>query len=378
MSNLLEAALERYARTEPEIRAWVEVNPQPALADGPLQGAPFGVKDIFETTALATEYGSPLYAGRKGDCDASLVTLLRKQGAILFGKTCTTAFAYFDPALTRNPRNLAHTPGGSSSGSAAAVAAGVVPFALGSQTMGSIVRPASFCGVVGFKPTFGILPRDGVLPFAPSLDTVGFLVESAELCMRIWQVLAPLGGKSEIRFGVLQGLPPVSPEMQTAFEQVTGAFDKVSMSLSYMSLLAEAKTINDYEGARSHYERWTRFGSGVGEKLAQLVERGMKISGTEYEACLQRLNESGKAMEGVFDKFSVLLTPAAAGTAPEGLGSTGDPVMNAVWTALGVPVITIPMPRPVGMPLGLQLMARRNADGMLLRAAVELERLLAR
>src|SRR4051794_24656245 len=173
--SLVRAALDAYARTEPSIQAWVEVNPQEALGDGLLNGIPFGVKDILETTGFATEYGSPLYAGRQGNCDATIVTRLREAGGILFGKTRTTAFAYFDPAPTRNPRDPAHTPGGSSSGSAAAVAAGVVPFALGSQTMGSIVRPASFCGIVGFKPTFGTLPVDGVLPFAPSLDTVGFL-----------------------------------------------------------------------------------------------------------------------------------------------------------------------------------------------------------
>src|SRR5262245_18143734 len=179
MPDSVAAARDAYGATEAMIHAWVEVNPQPPLGDGPLNGIPFGVKDIFETTMLRTEYGSPLYRSRRGSCDAAIVSNLRELGAVLFGKTHTTAFAYFDAAPTRNPRNPAHTPGGSSSGSAAAVAAGVVPFALGSQTMGSIIRPASFCGITGFKPTFGTLPVDGVLPFAPSVDTVGLLAENA-------------------------------------------------------------------------------------------------------------------------------------------------------------------------------------------------------
>ncbi|MBM3775935.1 MAG: amidase, partial [Acidobacteria bacterium] len=160
--GLLEVCRARIRERDPEIRAWVEVSPQPPLGPGPLDGIPFGAKDIFETRGLATEYGSPLYAGRKGDTDAALVTDLRRRGALLLGKTQTTAFAYFDPAPTRNPRDPRHTPGGSSSGSAAAVACGMVAFALGSQTQGSVIRPAAFCGVVGFKPTFGKLSTEGV------------------------------------------------------------------------------------------------------------------------------------------------------------------------------------------------------------------------
>src|SRR5262245_36324840 len=172
-SDGIDGWLARIAACDGEIRAWVEVSPQPPLGEGRLSGVAFAAKDIFETCGLATEYGSPIYAGRKGECDAALVTELRQQGAILLGKTQTTAFAYFDPPPTRNPRDLRRTPGGSSSGSAAAVAAGMVPLALGSQTQGSILRPASYCGVAGFKPTFGKVSREGGLPFAPSLATVG-------------------------------------------------------------------------------------------------------------------------------------------------------------------------------------------------------------
>ena len=169
--ELTEYCLEQIRLRDADLRAWVEVAPQPPLSSGVLDGIPFGVKDIIETRNLRTQYGSPLFAGRYGGTEAGLVTALRQRGAVLLGKTQTTAFAYYDAPPTRNPLNPAHTPGGSSSGSAAAVAAGMVPLALGTQTQGSILRPASFCGICGFKPTFGLLPTGGILPFAPSLDT---------------------------------------------------------------------------------------------------------------------------------------------------------------------------------------------------------------
>src|SRR5262245_32642130 len=184
--DLLSLCRTCIAEREPEVRAWVDVSPQESPGGGPLRGIPFGAKDIYETLGLATEFGSAIYAGRKGQTDAALVTKLREAGAILLGKTQTTAFASFDPGPTRNPRDLRHTPGGSSSGSAAAVAAGMVPFALGSQTQGSVLRPASFCGVVGFKPTYGLLSLDGVLPFAPSLDTAGLFTQTAADMHLLW------------------------------------------------------------------------------------------------------------------------------------------------------------------------------------------------
>src|SRR5580704_4324452 len=185
-ADLIALCWTRITGREPELRAWVEVSPQEALGSGPLDGIPFGAKDIFETRGLATEFGCPAYAGRKGQADAALVMQLRSRGAALMGKTHTTSLASFDPSPTRNPRNRSHTPGGSSSGSAAAVAAGMVPFALGSQTQGSVLRPASYCGVVGFKPTYGLLSLDGVLPFAPSLDTAGLFTQDADDMRLLW------------------------------------------------------------------------------------------------------------------------------------------------------------------------------------------------
>jgi Asp-tRNA(Asn)/Glu-tRNA(Gln) amidotransferase A subunit family amidase len=340
----------------------------------------FGVKDIIETAGMATEYGSPLYAGRKGTADAQIVTMLRKAGGILYGKTRTTAFAYFDPGPTRNPRNPDYSPGGSSSGSAAAVAAGMVPFALGTQTMGSIVRPAAFCGVTGFKPTFGSLPTDGVLPFASSLDTVGILADSPGTCMQVWRALGfEVADEAPARFGVPTGLPAVSDEMGAAFQRVVQTLGAVQVELPvpYAELLQAARTVNDYEGARSHYDRWQEFGERIGAKLAELVHRGMRVPDEDYRRKLELLRNTEARMDEVFARFPVLITPAALGRAPLGLGSTGDPAMNGVWTALGTPALGIPMPAD-GMPLGLQLIARRGSDKTLLACAIQVEAALRR
>jgi amidase len=384
-SDSVAEALATYARTEPAIHAWVEVNPQAPTGSGVLQGLPFGVKDIIETAGLATEYGSTLFKGRKGTEDAAIVANLRNLGGVLFGKTHTTAFASFDPAPTRNPRNPAHTPGGSSSGSAAAVAAGVTPFALGTQTLGSIIRPASFCGITGFKPTFGALPTEGVLPFAPSLDTVGLLAENIAMCVRVWTALgfSDYTETFPARFAVVLDLPPVETKMQQAFDCVLErlrtfhAVESIRLPKPYEHLLAAARLVNDYEGSRSHYGRWKTFDLLIGEKLAALVQRGMQISEAEYKEACHLLKETGTAMDTVFSSFPILLTPATPGPAPLGLESTGDPIMNAVWTALGTPAVTIPMPiASQELPLGLQLIAARRNDGMLLKVASTVEELL--
>jgi Asp-tRNA(Asn)/Glu-tRNA(Gln) amidotransferase A subunit family amidase len=386
MSDQVSAAWRAYRSTESTIHAWVEVNPQDPLGNGPLSGIPFGVKDIFETRGLATEYGSELYRGRRGEHDAAAVTSLRKLGAVLFGKTQTTAFAYFDPPPTRNPRDPAHTPGGSSSGSAAAVAAGVVPFALGTQTMGSVIRPSSFCGVAGFKPTFGVLSREGVLPFAPSLDTVGLLAESAEFCGKVWSALGfRTSAMMPRRFGVPANLPAVSQAMQSAFDHALELIkagyevETVTLPVPYERLLNAARIINDYEGARTHQGRWKQFGERIGAKLAELVVRGLRIDESEYRDRLGLLDEARKAMKPIFADVPVLLTPAALGAAPRGFSSTGDPAMNAVWTALGTPAATIPTPRRDGrLPLGLQMIGAKNSDAVVLKAAVAIEKRFAR
>src|ERR1051326_3286078 len=195
----LEQCMQRIRELDPSIHAWVIVQPERPAGDGPLAEIPFGVKDIVETKCMATEYGSPLYKGRVGSQDAAIVRDLRTRGAVLIGKTVTTAFAYRTPGPTRNPRNLDHTPGGSSSGSAAAVAAGMVAFTIGEQTRGSILRPASFCGITGFKPTHDLLPMDGVLNLAASLDTLGFFTHAPADMLELWKSLGKPIGREEQR-----------------------------------------------------------------------------------------------------------------------------------------------------------------------------------
>lgn len=380
--ELLSLCVERIAARDAQVHAWVQVSPQPALGQGPLAGIPFGVKDIYETQELATEYGSPLYAGRKGSTDAALVTQLRKRGAVLMGKTQTTAFAYFDAAPTRNPHNLAYTPGGSSSGSAAAVAARMTPFALGTQTLGSVLRPASFCGVVGFKPSAGLLPLEGVLPFAPSLDTAGLFTQTADDMQLLWRLMDQAKGAAECTLLSIPSLmPPVEPAMELAFRRTverlghTFSINVVEMPPGFADLAPAVQVIFAYEGARTHEARWREHGERIGQKLAQLVEEGLRISRDQYHAALITVVEIKRQMSSLFRHYPVLITPAAPGTAPEGLESTGDPVMNSPWTALGVPAISIPMP-VLGLPLGLQLVSESGTDGALLALAAEVESLL--
>ena len=340
----VDDSLRRIAECEHEILAWVQVAPQPPTGDGPLRGISFGAKDIFETRGLATEYGSPLYAGRKGTEDAALVALLRGLGAILLGKTQTTAFASFDPAPTRNPRLPGHTPGGSSAGSAAAVAAGMVPFAIGTQTLGSVLRPASYCGVCGFKPTYNLIPIAGALPFAPSLDTVGFFTRTAREMQWLWN-----------RMG---------------FERSPGiAFPSlVTWDHPPADLIAAAYTVNRFEGARTHESRYREFGDRLGARLAALIRQGLETPESAYRAARTLIEQMRKQ---VFAEADFILSPAATGPAPAGFESTGDPAMNAPWTALGSPAITVP--RRVSPPLGLQISAAPGKDAELLAFAAELE-----
>ncbi len=384
-AGLLEICLGRIREADSEIQAWVRVSPQPRCADGPLRGVPFGVKDIFDTEGLPTEFGSPLYAGRQPETDAALVRAFKQRGAVLVGKTHTTAFAYFDPAPTRNPRDTARTPGGSSSGSAAAVAAGMVPLALGTQTQGSVLRPASYCGVACFKPTYGILPLQGALAFAPTLDTAGLFTQTADDMLLVGKAL---GWDCSDAAPLSLGVPPLPtetmPEMEGRFCAAVAklraeGFRVQAMELppSFRELLPAARLINDYEGARTHQERWKKYGGLIGRRLADLVKRGLAIRAEEYVAALDTLERARRQIAGRFEETPVILFPAATGPAPRGLDSTGDPCMNTPWTALGGPAISIPMPGP-GLPLGLQLTAARNRDGFLLAAAAMLERSLNR
>jgi Asp-tRNA(Asn)/Glu-tRNA(Gln) amidotransferase A subunit family amidase len=380
--DLLEICLRRIASSEADIQAWVEVSPQAPLADGLLNGIPFGVKDIFETRGLATEYGSPLYAGRKGATDAPIVTALRRTGAVLLGKTRTTPFASFDPTATRNPRFPGHTPGGSSSGSAAAVAAGMVPFALGTQTLGSVLRPASFCGICGFKPSFGLLPFEGALPCAPSLDTVGVFTSTAADMSELWS--RGFGGRfdADLHRAAVLRVPaevPMQQALAAAVERLRDrgvSVDEIPTPDGWDRLLGAAHTINRYEGARSHRARFEEFGDRIGRELAGLVRAGLRLTPTEYEDARTHVENMKVAVSSIFWDYAVILTPAAPGPAPAGLSSTGDPGHNAPWTALGVPAIAVPFPVD-GAPLGIQMAAAWGRDDALVAVAAQLEALVA-
>lgn len=377
----LEVCLQRIRELEPSVHAWVQVRPERHAADGPLSEIPFGVKDIIETQGMATEYGSPLYKGRIGSMDAAIIQEMRRRGAILLGKTVTTAFAYRTPGPTRNPRNLEHTPGGSSSGSAAAVAAGMVPFTIGEQTKGSMLRPASYCGVTGFKPTYNLLPMEGVLPLAKSLDTLGLYTHTPADMLALWKALGhPVGREEQFAFGASEPIPECEPEMANAFRQALSLLRNSGISIKAVDVSATLKKLDEantiimfYEGARFQGPRLKQFGARVDQAMADLIREGLKITAEKYDETKRYVSESRIRFAEIFKSTPVILTPAATGPAPLGLSSTGDARMNAPWTTLGTPAISIPMPIATGLPLGLQLTADLGQDSRVLQAALLLQ-----
>ena len=379
----LQSCLERIGAMDTSIHAWVQVLPQKPTGNGKLAGIPFGVKDIIETRGLATEYGSPIYKGRIGTEDAAIIREMRQRGGILLGKTETTAFAYRTPAPTRNPRDLKHTPGGSSSGSAAAVAAGMVPVTIGEQTQGSVVRPASYCGVTGFKPSYGLLSMDGVLPLAKSLDTLGFFTHTPADMLLLWESMEqPIGGAENFVLGAPDPVPEVEPAMQVAFKNALSALRNAGVSIQSVDiagmlakLAGESRTVMFYEGARFHQRRFREYGSRLAD-LADLVRDGLRISEGRYDEARRYIADCRNRMAETYKATPVILVPAATGPAPLGLSSTGDARMNSPWTALGTPAISIPLPVSNGLPLGLQLTADHSQDARLLRTAARLHRTL--
>ena len=377
----LEVCLQRIRELEPSIHAWVQIQPERPTADGTLSEIPFGAKDIIETQGMATEYGSPLYKGRLGSMDAAIIREMRNRGAILLGKTVTTAFAYRTAGPTRNPRNLDHTPGGSSSGSAAAVAAGMVPFTIGEQTKGSMIRPASYCGVTGFKPTYDLLPTEGMLPLSKSLDTLGLFTHTPADMLALWNALGhPTGAEEQFVFGAPEPIPECEPEMANAFRQALSLLRRSGIRINAIDISDMLKKLDEandvemfYEGARFHEARLTEFGDRLDQPLANLVRNGLKITSEKYDEAKRYLADSRVRMAEIFKSTPVILTPAATGPAPLGLSNTGDPRMNAPWTALGTPAISIPMPVASGLPLGMQLTADLGQDARVLQAALLLQ-----
>ncbi len=354
---------------------------------GPLHGVPLAVKDIFDTAGLPTEWGSETQRGRVPESDCDLVRSLVDRGCILLGKTHTTAYAYFDTGPTRNPHDPAHTPGGSSSGSAAAVAAGMVPLAIGSQTQGSVLRPASFCGIAGFKPSFGVLPLAGVMPFAPSLDHAGLFAATAEDVRVAWRALEYEAASPPADEICVLDWPPgggVEPTMATAFRSALQSLaasgtrmHRVRRPGFFDALPTALWTVMAYEAAREHADRYRLHGPRMGAKLVELLEEGLGIADMHYREAVQVLIGARESFRDWTRAHPVVATPAAPGPAPLGLGSSGDPRCNAPFTALGAPAISIPMPVAGGhLPLGLQLAAAHGADSLLLATAARCERVL--
>jgi Asp-tRNA(Asn)/Glu-tRNA(Gln) amidotransferase A subunit family amidase len=379
----LKPSVERIRTLDAAIHAWVQVSAQQQTGEGPLSGIPFGAKDIMETRGLATEYGSPIYKGRIGTEDAAIVRDLRQRGAVLMGKTHTTAFAHREPAPTRNPRNLEHTPGGSSSGSAAAIAAGMIPFALGTQTRGSVLRPASYCGITGFKATYGLVSLEGVLPFAKSLDTLGFFTHTAADMLLLWEAMGhPAGRAEDLVLGTPEPALEVEPDMAAAFQATVSRLRAAGASIKPVdlrALLAEvdeaSNTVMYYEGARFHEERYKQYGARMAH-MGELVREGLTISAQRYDAALRVVAQAKTRIADIYRSTPAILVPAATGAAPRGLAQTGDARMNAPWTALGTPAISIPMPIATGLPLGLQITAEPGQDARVIHAAVRLQRML--
>jgi amidase len=392
--QLARACLDRIEEREGTVRAWIHLDPDAVLGEarqldrgpvrGPLHGLPLGVKDLIDTADMPTAYGSPVYAGHRPRADAACVALARAAGALVLGKTVTTEFAWFYPGKTANPRNPLHTPGGSSSGSAAAVADFMVPLAFGTQTAGSIIRPASYCGIVGYKPTHGTLPRAGIKPLSDSLDTLGTLTRTvADAALFV----SALSGR-ELRHLPLQQAPRIGlcrthewdaaqPETAAAMENISAVLGRAGAKLSDIVLpqifagVTQAQIdIMNYEiCAALAPERLQHF-SGLSDKLKQLIENAKQCDAARYDAALMLVASCRSELSQVFAGVDVLLAPSAPGEAPAGLAATGDPIFCRMWTVLHLPAINLPCGLgPHGLPVGLQVVGRRGGDAHALAAA---------
>ena len=392
---LVESCLGRIAAREAEVGAWAFLDVDQALAEarardqsaarGPLHGVPIGVKDIMDTADMPTAYGSRVYRGFRPGGDAACVALARAAGAVILGKTVTTEFAALSPGKTRNPHNPAHTPGGSSSGSAAGVADLMMPLAFGTQTAGSIIRPASFCGVVGMKPSFGLIATSGTKPLAPSLDTIGgFARDVADIACFIAALtgrpeLVPSAPAARPRIGLYRTAPwdEARPETTAALEAArerlarAGAAMGERAALPAFERLVPAQTaIMSHEAGRNlAWERLNR-ASEIMPRTATLLAQGMDVTPAAYDEARRSAAAARAELGAFFGEFEAMLVPAAPGEAPP-IATTGDPVFNRPWTLLHLPCITLPSHRgPNGLPVGVQLVGRAGDDARLLAVAL--------
>jgi len=396
----VELCAEAIAADEAKIGAFVALDLEaaaraaedPRLAATPLRGLPVGVKDIFDTADLPTQYGSPIYAGHRPRGDAAVVAMVRRAGGLIVGKTVTTEFASLVPAGTRNPRNLAHTPGGSSSGSAAAVAAAMLPIALGSQTAGSVIRPAAFCGIAGFKPSYRLIPTVGMKCFAWLLDTVGLFgtgvmdvaFAAAAITDRDLRVDRGVPGTPRIGLVRTQLWPQASAAMHGAVEAAARAAQIAGATVTELTLppiLEEAYrvhgTIQDYEAFRALAFEYDRHRDEIAIALREQLDRAAAITAEEYDAARRTATRARQALADLMREHDVMLTPSAPGAAPLGLASTGNPAFNRLWTLMGAPCVNVPGLREGDLPLGVQIVGRFGRDRTALEAALFLERAIA-
>jgi Asp-tRNA(Asn)/Glu-tRNA(Gln) amidotransferase A subunit family amidase len=391
--QLVAECLERIKSREPEIGAWEFLDEPLALAQadqrdnsgekGALHGVPIGIKDIIETADMPTGHGSPIYRNNRTGADAACVRRLRAAGAIILGKTVTAEFATFYPGKTRNPHNSLHTPGGSSSGSAAAVAGCHVPVALGTQTAGSVIRPASFCGVIGYKPSYARFAIDGVLSCSPALDTLGIFARSVD---DIELVAYVLGGISSREIPAIAAPPRIgvvrTPWWHEAEAEMRNAVESSAETLARSGAIVSELTTPEFEELRDahskimfreiaisrrfEYENHRPMLSG---KLVEVIEHGRALGISEIQNAIRTARIGRGRIAQAFRVHDVLLTPSAPGAAPEGLSSTGNPIFNGIWTLLGVPCITYPAAfSSKGLPLGVQVIGPPNDDERLIAA----------
>ncbi len=413
--QFVSACLQRIAEVEESVQAWAHLDADHALhqareADaarragkplGPLHGVAVGVKDIFDTKDMPTEDGTVLHAGRTPGQDAAAVALLRQAGAVILGKTVTTELAVYAPGKTRNPHDLERTPGGSSSGSAAAVAAQMVPLAIGTQTNGSVIRPAAFCGAYGFKPSHGLISRHRVLQQSRTLDHVGVFARSIPDCALVAQQLlgfderdpdtAPRATLKLVETTMEE--PPVTPHLgfvktavwdradedtKEAFAELTEHLgDEVSeyqLPSPFDDVLDVHRTIMEADLARSFAREYERGKAKLSANLREMIERGLDVRAVAYNDAVGRIPLLRGLLGQRFERCDAILTPAAVGEAPLGLESTGDPCFCTLWTLCGMPAITLPLLRGTnGMPIGVQLVGPKGDDARLLRTARWLE-----
>ena len=396
--HLVQACLERIEAREGEVGAWSHLDPDKAIAQarardgepsrGLLHGVPIGVKDLIDTTDMPTTYGSPLYQGNRPAWDASCVALAREAGAVILGKTVSSVFATYDPGKTANPHNTGHTPGGSSSGSAAAVGANMVPVAFGTQTAASVIRPASYCGVVGYASTSGSLNLAGIKILAPSMDSLGVMVRSVADAQLMRAVLigsspAPEARSAPPRIGLCRTpyWAEAGADMRSALDSAVQHLAAAGVEVREVELAAPFAALNDaqnvvmtYELARSFAYEYLVWADKLTPKFKQLVETGRAHSYADYVEAQAAAQHCGGLLDEVFADHDVLLAPSAPGEAEAGLGYTGAPTFSRMWALLRLPAVNLPgHSGAAGLPVGVQVLGRYGGDDGLLAAAAWME-----